>query len=159
MNIVLLSSIRNNLCQALCIFFYLFLMCISNWEIKVNTFQNEVMHSSKIISLPDFHLQIKIEEQNLLLQQRNSLCSFSYNRRGWGCLFKHLETNIWLHREGQITEKYQFKKWKQEVTASIWEKKKKKISTEIIQLILKQVLPRLDNNTRTLTGCILRGTQ
>lgn len=95
MNIVLISSISNNPHQGLCILFY-FWCVFQNWEIKVNAIQNEVMHSSKIIFLPDFHFQIKIEEQNLLIQQRNILCSFFFKRRGWDFVY----SDIWEQTSG-----------------------------------------------------------
>lgn len=81
MNIVLLSSISNNPAKP-SVLFLIFDVYFRTEKSKSMPFQNEVMHSSRTISLSDFHFQIKIEEQNLFLQQKNSLCAFFSDRRG-----------------------------------------------------------------------------
>lgn len=102
-----LSSVSKNSHQDLCTFFqYVF----QNREIKVNAFQNEVMHSSKIVSIADFLFQIKIEEQNLFYCKKIfSVRSFLRQKRQKFCLSKLLKTDIWLHRESQMLEKDQFR--------------------------------------------------
>lgn len=153
MNIVLFSSISNNPHQALCTFFFLNFWCVfQNWEIKVDVFQNEVMHSSKIISLPVFHFQIKIEEQNLFLQQRNSLCS------GAEILFIQTSENKHLAPQGRPNY-WKISVQKTKTRSHCWQLEKGSWTENIVQLMLNQVLPSPNSYTSHSTGCVLRGIQ